>query len=177
MRRFANLKMGTRLILGFAVLLTIFGTGMVVILFNVRSVEDNTRIIQEKSLPSTLAADDMALAATEVWQFYTDASATHNREAIKEADTAAQEFRKGLDRFKRLYQQEGNRDGLTRLNALEQALDTLQQTGLRMVEAYITQGTQSGNQVMEEFDQASGACLRMSEKHDSWGVLTSKYHR
>ncbi|MBF0125561.1 MAG: HAMP domain-containing protein [Magnetococcales bacterium] len=155
MRRLANLKMVTRLVLGFGLLLGIFGVGMTVIFLNVSTVEKQMRFIQEESLPFTLTADDMALAATEVWQFYTDASATHNREAIQEADAAAREFQKGLNQFRTMLQQERDTAGLAKISILEQALATLQQTGMRMVETYITQGTQAGNLIMEEFDQAS----------------------
>lgn len=117
--------------------------------------------IDKTNLPNALIAAEMNLDRSEVQQFLTDVSATHEREGYKEAEAAAQKFHQGVTKFKQIYQRENDTQKLQQINTLEADFDRFYATGKVMAEAYIEQGIEAGNVLMKGtvttpgFDKAS----------------------
>lgn len=97
---------------------------------------------------------EMRLAISQVWQFLTDVSATGDREGYKETEENVQVFKKSLAELKQLDPGSANQ-----LDSLEQKFDAFHRTGQKMAEAYIIEGRESGNILMEDFDRAGDELL------------------
>lgn len=148
-------KVGTRLTLGFgAVLLLLVVIGGVTYA-NLLAIDAKTTHIAEKSLPNALLAEKMVLDTVQVQQYLTDASVTHDRSVIVEAEAHVRSFMAGVDKFRELFKIDGNQLSLAELATLQGKFEDFHKTGLRMTDAYIDSGTEAGNIVMEEFDKTS----------------------
>ncbi|MDO9079658.1 MAG: MCP four helix bundle domain-containing protein, partial [Desulfuromonadales bacterium] len=101
-------KVGTRLTLGFgAVLLLLVVIGGVTYA-NLLAIDAKTTHIAEESLPNALLAEKMVLDTVQVQQYLTDASVTHDRSVIAEAEAHVRSFMAGVDKFRELFKINGN---------------------------------------------------------------------
>jgi methyl-accepting chemotaxis protein len=147
-----NLKVGNRLGLGFGIVLSLMLLTTVITFWSLQTVDSDTEQVVSESLPFTLAADKMVLDVVHVQNYLTDAAATRDRGVYAEAESAAEDFKAGMAKFREMFREENARDELRQLDELEEAFDEFVETGTRMAEAYITEGVEAGNVVMEEFD-------------------------
>ena len=152
-----QIKIGPRLALGFATVIAVFLLAMAVLLWHQMEVIDDARLIQEESFPYALMADEMVLDVVQVQQFLQDASATHNRESLEDAEKHAQEFKVELEKFRVMFRREQDVASLKKLDDLEVSFDQFYALGKVMTEAYITKGVEAGNRIMEEFDKRCDA--------------------
>ena len=150
-----NIKIGTKLGMGFGVILLIFVTAIVTTDLYLNVVVDNSKQVESESMPYALLADKMVLDTVEVQQWLTDVSATQNPDGYKDAEEAARDFKEGLEKFKEMFRKENDRDSLRQMEEIEAAFDRFYDTGKQMANVYITQGLEAGNRIMEKFDDAS----------------------
>ena len=150
-----HLKIGPRLTAGFAIVICVFVAAMSVVLYFQKEALQAAHQIQRESLPFSLTADEMVLDVTQVQQFLQDAAATHNRESFAEADKYAQLFKKNLNKFRVMFQNEQDTEALAKLAQIEQNFDAYYDLGKKMTEIYITKGIDAGNVLMEDFDKRS----------------------
>ncbi len=150
-----NLKIGTRIMLGFFVILSIFMAMTVVLTLSLNKVIYNSQFVKNESLPFTLTADEMNISITEVQQWLTDVSATHNRDGYNDADDAVKVFKSGLEKFRAMFREENDTKMLHNMDKLEEAFDNLYDVGKKMAESYIKEGIEAGNVIMGDFDGAS----------------------
>lgn len=118
--------------------------------------------IDSQYLPDALLAAQMGHDVVQVQQFLTDVSATHNPAGYEDAEEAAQSFKKGLDALRA--QAKNDTAMLEELNKIDAAFTVYYATGKRMAEAYIKQGIDAGNVIMEDFDQTSLAINERTNK-------------
>lgn len=147
-----DLKVGTRMSIGFSLILVLMISTMVVTFWSLGQVENNTKYLSEESLPFTLLADRMVVNALQVQQFTTDASATKDVNVLDEAKSHYLEFNAGLEQFRAMFSAENDTAALRKLDQLGAAMDEMEDTARRMVNAYVNTGQEAGNIVMEEFD-------------------------
>jgi methyl-accepting chemotaxis protein len=159
-----NIRIGVRLAASFAAVVGLFLVTLLVIGVSLDSVTKNIRQIKEVSLPYTLIIDQMDTSRSEVQQFLTDVSATHNREGYKDADISAQRFLVGVEKFKQELRKEGRLDRLKEMEEIESDFNRFYDMGKKMAEIYVTKGMEAGNVVMESFDEESLAVSRSLEK-------------
>jgi methyl-accepting chemotaxis protein len=150
-----HLKIGPRLTAGFAIVICVFVAAMSVVLYFQKEALQAAHQIQRESLPFSLTADEMVLDVTQVQQFLQDAAATHNRESFAEADKYAQLFKKNLNKFRVMFQNEQDTEALAKLAQIEKNFDAYYDLGKKMTEIYITKGIDAGNVLMEDFDKRS----------------------
>lgn len=81
-----NLNIGVRLAIGFAAVVGLFVATMLMVGLALSNLTKEVKHIKEDSLPFMLVVDEMDLSRSEVQQFLTDASVTHDREVYKEAE-------------------------------------------------------------------------------------------
>jgi len=112
--------------------------------------------IKEETLPYVLIVEEMDLSRSEVQQFLTDVSATHDRAGYKESDEAAKRFLDGAAKFKQMYQRENDTKKLKQMEVIETRFNAFNAKGKEMAEAYITKGLDAGNILMKGSDTESG---------------------
>jgi methyl-accepting chemotaxis protein len=156
-----TLRIRTQLSLGFGLVIAMFTLGLLVVGVLASRLNDKVDRIANETLASVVAVGDMDLQRSQVQQFLTDVSATHDRAAYAEADAAAASFMKDVELLKRQPFYSGDPEAMARLAKIEAEFASLQADGKRMAEAYIEDGIEAGNLLMKGtenqpgFDQAS----------------------
>jgi methyl-accepting chemotaxis protein len=152
-----NIKVGTRLSGAFGIVIAIFVAVMLLLGIQLGSVKKGTDQIRDETLPFVLTVEEMSLSVSQVQQFLTDVSATHNRDGYRDAEAAAQRYLAGSAKFKEMYRRENNTALLREVEDIEARFQAFYATGREMSEIYITGGVDAGNAVMEKFDAESAA--------------------
>ncbi len=119
-----------------------------------RSIDISGDFIEDY-MPLSVAAAEMKLHASEIQQWLTDVSATHNRDGYKDADEAVANFLKHKKKFQKFFESRNDSESLRRLASIEAAMHKLYDDGKKMAEAYITKGLEAGNEIMEIVDDSS----------------------
>ena len=151
-----NIRIGVRLAAGFAIVVALFVVNLLLVGVSFTHLMQDIRQIKEETLPYVLVVDEMDTSRSEVQQFLTDVSATHDRAGYKEADEAAKSFLGGVAKFKQMYQRENDTDKLKQIEAIEASFKAFDAKGRQMAEAYITQGLDAGNALMKGSDKVEG---------------------
>ncbi len=150
-----DIRIGTRLLLGFALVLLTFIASILVSAKYLGDVKTSSSHVADESMPFALAAGEMAFDIVQVQQFLTDVSATHDAAGFQEAENAARRFKANLERFRGMFKQENDTEALRRLAELEADFDRFYESGKRMAGVYIAAGMEAGNVIMEVFDKDS----------------------
>lgn len=152
---FSNISIGVRLGSGFAVVVGMFIVTLLLVGYSLSGVTRDVKQIKEETLPYVLVVDQMDTDRSEVQQFLTDVSATHDPAGYKDAEEAAKRFLDGVAKFKRMYQNENQADDLKKMEIIEADFQRFYAKGKTMAEAYVNQGLEAGNAIMETFDKDS----------------------
>jgi len=152
---FRNMKIGAKLGMGFFGVVMVFVVAAVMTSFMLKVVEENGEHVKNESLPFVILAGMMARNTVQVQQYLTDVSASHNTGGYKEAEKQANEFRDGVAQFKKMFRDENDAEALKEMEIIESSFDKFYEMGVRMANAYISQGMEAGNKIMEEFDKTS----------------------
>lgn len=150
------MKLKHQLLGGFAAVIGVFVLSMVVVGVYLNSLVSTVTTIKDDTLPYVLALDEMDLNRSEVQQFLTDVSATHDQAAFKEADEAAKTFMVNVDKFRDKFRSENNTQGLAQMDAIAVEFQALYKLGKKMAYAYIGEGIAAGNDLMKGTDKAPG---------------------
>lgn len=158
------MSLRTKTILAFLCVLLMSGLGSVFSFLALRSSERNAEIL--------VLAAEMKGNISDVQQFLTDVSATHDRAGYDEAKVQAENVRQGI---RKLIALEPKKAAF--LKEILADFEVFYQAGQKMSEAYITQGLDSGNREMEHFDKTAEAFhlkiedfsqeVRMVSEHDN----------
>jgi methyl-accepting chemotaxis protein len=151
-----NIRIGVRLAAGFAIVVVLFLANIIVAGIAFTHLIQDIRQIKEETLPYVLVVDEMDTSRSEVQQFLTDVSATHDRAGYAESDEAAKRFLNGVTKFKQMYQRENDTDRLKQMETIEASFNAFNAKGKQMAEAYITQGIDAGNMLMKGSDKIVG---------------------
>ena len=151
----SNMKIGTRLGMGFGLVLLIIAVFVVTNFVSLTNIEKDSRQIKDESFPSALLAEEMAFNTVQVQQFLTDVSATHDPAGYKDAEEAAKDFLDGATKFEEMFRKENDAKSLQLISDLKKEFAAFYTLGKEMANAYVTNGIESGNKLMEEFDKAS----------------------
>jgi len=150
-----NMRIGVRLAAGFGIVSGLFVIILVLVGISLSNLVQGIQQIKEETLPYILVVEKMDVSRSEVQQWLTDVSATHNRDGYKEATEAAGHFLDGIKQFREMYSRENNAEMLQKMENLEVEFKRFNATGKKMAEAYITSGLDAGNAMMEIFDKDS----------------------
>ena len=165
-----TLRIRTQLTLGFGLVIAMFTLGLLVVGVLASRLSDKVDRIANETLASVVAVSDMDLQRSQVQQFLTDVSATHDRAAYAEAEAAAASFMKDVALLKQQPFYSGDPEAMERLAKIETEFASFQADGKRMAEAYIEEGIEAGNLLMKGTDAQPGfdqASERMGEKLDA----------
>ena len=134
--------------------------GIVVLVLGVRYLEV-VRVDREadKSRPIHFELAEVRYDVAQIQQFLTDVGATHDPEAFADA---AKHYSSAQRRLQDVISR--NPEMAQDMISLQQALDTMYATGVRMAHAYMEQGVEAGNAIMKDpidgFDWLSDVLIR-----------------
>ena len=148
-------KVATRLWLGFGSIFFLMLLSALVMRHYLSQADRLADTTEHESLPMALMAADMKLQTVQVQQFLSDVSATHRTDGYKEAQEAADTFHAHAAKFKSKFSSENDKDSLKHLEATVKSFDEMYALGRKMADAYINQGIDAGNVLMEGFDKST----------------------
>ncbi len=151
-----NFGIGTRMLVSFTVVVLIYAATFLMVGISLSQLTRDARQVDEKTLPRILIVDGMDLSRTQVQQFLTDVAATHDRAGYKDAEDYANRFRNGVETYKQLFREIHDENSLKQIESIEADFNRFYASGKNMAEAYITQGTDAGNQLMKGTGQVAG---------------------
>ncbi len=175
-----KLTITTRLTLGFGIILLFFAVGTTYSILIGQDATNRATALANKNMPLSLEAADMKLNAVQIQQWLTDVSATLDAAGYEDAIEARDNFKKGLTMFETAFRADNNTHGLAQLDVLRKGVDKLYADGDAMAQAYIKEGLEAGNLLMEEFDESSNTFAKsldpfikaqMDEANDSVAAL------
>jgi len=153
---FKQLALSKQLLIAFGIVVGLFSVAMLLVGTLTSDLRRDVRQMHDETLPFLLVVGSMNLARTEVQQFLTDVSATHDPAGYKDAEAAAQNFKDGINKFREMFRRENDAKKLKQLDDLERDFDVFYAGGKKMANAYITQGMEAGNLLMKGSDTEPG---------------------
>jgi methyl-accepting chemotaxis protein len=156
-----NMKIGSRLAMGFGIIILIMAVTAGITSVYLNKADINAHHVKDESVPFALLAEEMAFEVVQVWQWLTDVSATHDPGGFEDAEDHAQAALAGIEQFREMFRSENDTASLRQLDELEKSFDEFYALGKKMANAYINEGLEAGNKIMEEFDVVSES---MAEK-------------
>jgi len=161
--RFRDMRVGTRLGGGFGVVLLLVVVMAAATVGSLRKIDSGTEQVVHESLPFVLLADDMLVEMIDIQQLFTDISLTLNLDSAPETRKKYDLIVAGLDKFEVMYREENDQASLREIAQLRDAVERFMEVGRRMMAAYLDQGYESGNMLMEGFDQQAIELRRQLE--------------
>jgi methyl-accepting chemotaxis protein len=168
-----NLSLRTQLGTGFAVVVGCFLLTLLVVAGLLSQLKTGVRDVAQHGLPLLLAVDQMDLSRSEVQQFLTDVSATHDPAGYKEADASAAEFRTAVAAARKLLVQHQDSTRLAELDTIEARFNTFDGSGRKMAEAYLRDGREAGNLLMKGSDGKPG----FDQDSEALSTLLTKFRQ
>jgi methyl-accepting chemotaxis protein len=153
---FKNTSIKFRLTLGFTLVCGVFIVAIAMASLSISALSGDLHKLRAQSLPNVLLVDAMNLSRSDVQQFLTDVSATHEDGGYKDAEEANQRFQKGVEKFRQIYQQQSNSESLNELARLEGDFNKFYAMGKTMAAAYVANGMEAGNVLMKGTDASPG---------------------
>jgi methyl-accepting chemotaxis protein len=154
---FDRMKIGARLGVGFGVVLLIFIVAILVSSLYLKTVDESSRQVANESIPFALLAENMTLNVVQVQQFLTDVSATHDLQGYKDAEEAADRFKKAADKFGDMFTRENDSKSFGEIQEIQTLFNRYYDVGKQMANAYMRDGIAAGNKIMVDFDKTAVA--------------------
>jgi len=142
-----------RIYLGYGIVTGIFTLVTVLVLYQFNDIDGRIEQVDQQVLPNAILSQQLAYDVVQVQQFLTDVSATHDPAGYQDAEQSAQAFYTHLTKLRQIGR--GQAEKLDDLNQLEDIFRQYYQQGKTMAQAYLTEGIESGNKIMESFDQTA----------------------
>lgn len=159
-----NVKIKTRLMAGFGIVISLFVICGVATSLLLNKSDKSIKVIKEESIPFALIAKDIAFNVIQVQQLLTDVSVTHDIEVFEKVEDSAGKFRLGVSKFKEMFRVKNDQESLRRIEELESSFNNYYETGKKMANAYVNQGIEAGNILMDDFDKTSIAITSKVEE-------------
>ena len=135
----------------------------------------------DKVVPLNLLVKDVRFHVVQVQQWLTDISATRGQDGLNDGFDVAKEHRAAFEaaatQAKAMAAELGLKDIVAAIEASEAAMPAYFAEGETMAKAYIDGGSEAGNKLMGNFDEAAGtmtdAVSRVSDQIEKIGLATS----
>ncbi len=132
-------------------------------IFNLSSIESLSEKTSEESVPMAMIAADAKYQSCQIQQFLTDSSLTQDKEVIKEAQEAYNNFIQDMEKLEELFKNSNNTTALNELNEMKEKATKLFATGKKMVDSYAI-SKEAGDEVMEELDADTENLAKLVDK-------------
>jgi len=147
-----RMKVGTRMLLSFAVIMALFGLATAITFMSLRDVQDEAHRLQSQSLPLTLSVETMTRNVMLVREELSDAAFTGSQDGLREAAELSQAFRAELTRAKVILGARKDSSGAASLDRVGEDFEALYTQGLALVEQSQA-GASTLEATMEDFDR------------------------
>lgn len=134
-------------------------TFLIIMIIQINVILDNlNRVdkVQNETFQTMLLAEELKFHVVQIQQWLTDISATRAAEGLDDGFDLAKEHYDSanaiIDQLMTL-----NPEKSAEINEIHSTLEPYYETGIKMAEGYIEEGTEKGNELMGEFDSTSSA--------------------
>ena len=162
-----SLSIRTRILLGIGLPILLFAGFTLWLGSQLGGIRASVQQVSEESVQFALMAKEMEKCVVQIQQFLSDISATRGRDGLDDGFLKAQENfdRMGelLKRFEKYFAQNGDRDSVKQIEAIQSGVLAYYSEGLRMASAYEARGTEAGNKLMPAFDAESERLQKLLE--------------
>jgi len=160
----------TRIYIGYGIIIGLFCLVTALVLYQFNQINDGIDIADQKALPMAILSQEMAFNVVQVQQFLTDVSATHDPAGYRGAELAAQAFFAGVAEFRQYSANDSTK--LNQIDRLERIFQQYYREGQVMAHAYVSEGIEAGNRIMETFDQTAEKMTQLSQQLKKENVNT-----
>ena len=143
----------TKITLGFFTIIGLMVGVIVSTLINYSRTEQDLQKIKDVFLPNALLSGQMARDIVQTQQFLNNVSATRNPAAFVDAEHSREDFKNGIEQYRQYAANDANK--LKAIDTLEMGFNQFYTDGKRMAEAYLNEGSEAGDQLMNDFDHAA----------------------
>jgi methyl-accepting chemotaxis protein len=135
------------------IVLTVFVWGIVSVMRNSEAI----KVVEGEVVPATMSLLELQLCVVQIQQWLTDISATKAAvgydDGFKEAERYYLRANEILDQL--IKEHENESEFHQKLVKNKEALASYYEMGKRMANAYINEGTEAGNRIMDQFDKVA----------------------
>ncbi|MBP6644992.1 MAG: hypothetical protein KA207_03995 [Burkholderiaceae bacterium] len=149
--------------MGFTAVVSVFLVALLTIGMMLTGLTAQIRQLEKEAVSDLAAVAAMDLARSEVQQFFTDVSATHDPAGYKDAEDSAKRFLDHAAKFQKDFQDAHETKALAQMRKVEADFNAFYAVGKTMAQTYVSKGLEAGNQLMKGsagapgFDAASEA--------------------
>lgn len=142
-----------------------FIIGMCIQFVSLKKCSNRVTDMHDKYFQATEKSNELKLSIVQVQQWLTDVGATRSIEGLKDAQEYAQKVKNLVTELENLVPE--NKEMLEHIS---KDFEPFYQTGVKMANTYLEEGTEDGNQMMEEFDNVAKTLDKsMAEYLDALG--------
>ncbi|MBI3901889.1 MAG: hypothetical protein HY306_02955 [Nitrosomonadales bacterium] len=140
----ANLNVGKRIVLGFAVPILLFSAFGLWLQFAMVAVSERLQHIEGESATFALLAKDMEKDIVQVQQYLSDISATRGQDGLDDGFKLAEanyvDFNMDIERFNQLFAARGDQRGAEKMRDIKASFEAYYRAGIKMAQAYVEGG-------------------------------------
>ena len=159
-------SLSTQVGAGLAAVVSVFVASLLLVAVLLGQLNQGVAHVGQQSLPMVVAVDRLDLSRSEVQQFLTDVSATHDPAAYAEAKQAVDHFHEAAKTVREILTQRQETDDLAQLAEISKRFDAFYASGLVMAAAYLKDGMETGNRLMKGSDGQPGFDRASSDVSD-----------
>ena len=146
---FSKMSVRWQLRVGFATVVGVFVVTLLTIGVLLSSLTLEVQRLDKEAVSDLAAVAAMNLSRSQVQQFLTDVSATHDPAGYKDAEDSAKIFLDNSGKFKQSFKEAGDETNLQLMQKLETDFNAFYETGKTMAQTYVKQGMDAGNLLMK----------------------------
>ena len=141
-----NLKIGTRLITGFGIVILIFLVSAIITLITVKNASTEIKNVEAKSIPSVLLAEELVVQTLRIQVLLQNVLVTEELNRFAQVDKEALTIKKNIAKFKDEYK------NVLNLKNFEKAFQDYYTHGKDMSFVFLTEGKEEGNKMLKDFE-------------------------
>ncbi|MDD5227558.1 MAG: methyl-accepting chemotaxis protein [Methylococcales bacterium] len=142
-----------KITLGFFAIIGLMVIVITSTMINYAHTEQDLQKIKNVFLPNALLSGQMARDVVQVQQFLNNVSATRNNAGYADAERSREDFKNGLEQYRQYVADDP--DKTKAIATLEMGFNSFYADGKRMTEAYLNEGQEAGDRIMNDFDHAA----------------------
>lgn len=154
-----KLKLKSKLAIAFGIIFIVFLANNIINVYSIGKSNKSIIHVKDVTYKQQEHANEIKIAVIQVQQFLTDASATKDREVIKEAEEYKDIFKDSMGKLKNLNPSLGNE-----IDKINKDFDKYYELGISMANTYIDEGYEKGNILMERFDPIASSLFDEVDK-------------
>lgn len=141
------MKIKSKLALAFGIIMVFFLGNVAYNIYSINDIKGKITNLKNVTNKQQEYANSINVDVIQVQQFLTDASATKNSDSIAEAEKYKNDLKSLIAKYKAV-----NPSKTKQIEEIDSNFDQYYSLGTKMANTYINEGTDKGNQLMQQFD-------------------------